>query len=105
MGEMYSDGEGVDPDPEEGFRWFLEAARAGDATAQYSLSQCYLRGAGHPVDLREAERWLTKAVEAGDPRAPAALAQLRATLRGPAGGGELGNDSSTSLAVRAQLEG
>ena len=76
MGEMYLDGEGVDVDAPEAYKWFLEAARGGDVTAQYLLGKCYAEGTGVAANLAEAEKWLQSAAAAGDPRAPDALKRL-----------------------------
>ena len=68
------DVEGFEANPEEGFRWYREAAELGDRSGQYNLGRSYLHGIGTPVDQTEGWAWIERAAEQGfEP----ALADLR----------------------------
>ncbi len=69
MGEMYSEGEGVQKDEKEGLRWYRLAAEQGNASAQSSLGGMYYEGHGVQKDDKEAARWFRLAAEQGDPDA------------------------------------
>ena len=56
---------------------FLEAARGGDAEAQYNLGACYEFGTGGaPVDLDVAKEWYKKAAAQGHEKAKLRLKKL-----------------------------
>ncbi len=63
----YRDGDGVDPDPTEAFRQFLEAAEQGNAEAQLEVAKDYLNDEGAvPVDFEKAVAWLQKSEAQGN---------------------------------------
>ncbi len=55
----------------------LEAAKNGDAAAQYNLGCCYYKGNGVAKDMSEAVKWLRKAAEQGLEPAKKALELLK----------------------------
>jgi hypothetical protein len=55
---------------------WLEAARAGDAGAQFRLGLRYYRGEGVPPDRAEARVWLRKAAGQGRPQAQTLLGAM-----------------------------
>lgn len=66
-GLAYRDGHGVDPDPSEAFRHFLEAAEQGHAEAQLEVAKEYLNDEGNvPVDFEKAVAWLRKSEAQGN---------------------------------------
>ena len=66
LGALYFNGDSVQKDYREAAKWFLQAARQGDADAQYSLGLIYDQG-GHGIepDRKEALTWYLKAAEQG----------------------------------------
>jgi uncharacterized protein len=54
--------------------WFLRAAQAGIAPAQFLVGQDTLGGMGYERDERKGVDWLTRAATAGQPNAQVALA-------------------------------
>jgi TPR repeat protein len=48
---------------------YLEAAQAGDPSAQFELAQAYAIGDGAAQDLTQASQWYAKALEANFPEA------------------------------------
>lgn len=68
---LYEGSDNVPQDHKRAFYWFQKAAKAGNAAAQFALSQCYSLGHGIQKDAREAQRWLQRARAQGynpDPR-------------------------------------
>ena len=49
---MYNNGEGVPQDHARAARWFLKAAKQGDADAQLSVGLMYDKGEGVPQDYK-----------------------------------------------------
>ena len=45
--------------------WYIKAANAGNAEAQYDLATLYLRGAGVPKSLEDAASWFSRAAREG----------------------------------------
>ena len=62
----YAEGRGVLPDMTTSVLWYLKAAEAGLAPAQYRLGSIYEKGLGVPKDLTAAQRWYGRAAEAGN---------------------------------------
>jgi TPR repeat protein len=54
---MLLQGEGVSPDPQEGFRWLVEAASYGVPSAQQSVGALLAEGRYVAADLVEAYKW------------------------------------------------
>lgn len=70
LGSIYLfGGEGVAPNPVEGFRWFLESAKNGYAPGAREAAICYENGTGVSVDLTEAAKWYLMAAQREDPKA------------------------------------
>jgi hypothetical protein len=61
------------PDHEEAFKWFLRAAKFGQAKAQYFLGHAYARGKGTDKDEATAAKWYVKSAEQGETEAQVAL--------------------------------
>jgi TPR repeat protein len=77
LGFAYQTGQGVPQDWAVGLYWYAEAARLGDAQAQYRLGEIADHGErGVPVDLKEARAWYEKAAAQGHRQAAAALTRL-----------------------------
>ena len=66
IGWMYANGQGVEQDFKEAFKWYQKAADQGDADAQYSLGLMYANGDGLEQDYKEAVKWYQKAADQGD---------------------------------------
>jgi TPR repeat protein len=49
----------------ESMRWFILAARQGDAQAQYYLGRAYSSGEGVPKDIESAYAWLARSAAQG----------------------------------------
>jgi TPR repeat protein len=60
-------------DHEEAFKWFLRAAKFGQAKAQYFLGYAYARGKGTDKDEATAVKWYVKSAEQGETEAQVAL--------------------------------
>ena len=56
---MFQEGRGVPHDDRRAVRWYLRAAKFGDATAQNNLGTMYQDGRGVEVDFEKAVRWYT----------------------------------------------
>ena len=65
--------EGAPKDDSKAFYWAKKAAEQGNAYAQYTVGQFYLRGFGLKKDRNEAVRWLTVAKNNGSREAAALL--------------------------------
>ena len=57
-------------------KWWLLAAKQGDANAQYNLGICYATGVCGKKDLKEAEKWLREAAKQGHENAMNKLKEL-----------------------------
>jgi TPR repeat protein len=77
---MHKFGEATEVDPIKAFQWYLRAARAGYAPAQYNVGLMYAEGAGIEQDENAAVNWLKKAAEAGYERANELLVSLDAEV-------------------------
>ncbi len=82
LGMAYLDGMGVEMDTGKAARYFVRAAKGGNAAAQYNLALLYVR---HPGALTRAKRartdalamqWLSKSAQNGDPAAMTYLADV-----------------------------
>ena len=61
IGVLYRDGWGVKKDSELAARWFNVAARQGDGSSVFHVSQMYLNGEGISQDRVVASVWATVA--------------------------------------------
>lgn len=62
----YLNGDEVDQDFEESFKWWKRIAETGDATAQFNVGLHFAKGAGTKRDFKKAAEWMRKAAENGD---------------------------------------
>ena len=60
---MYHNGQGVEQNSEEAFKWHKKAAEQGYAAAQYPVGLMYSKGDGVEQDKEEAIKWLQKAAD------------------------------------------
>jgi TPR repeat protein len=75
LGDLYREGERVEQDWDEAFRWYSLGASQGDADAQNNLGTMFLRGAGCLVDEARAVFWYRRSAEQGHATAQANLAK------------------------------
>ena len=61
--------EGFDEDKKNAAEYYLQAANAGHAEAQYSLGYMYRYGEGVNRDLHKAREWYEKAAKQGHAKA------------------------------------
>ena len=69
-------GEGVRRDRDEAAKWFLQAAEAGNARAQYYAGDCCYVGFGVPKDRKAAVSWYRKSAAQGVEEAKGRLKEL-----------------------------
>ena len=69
MGRIYEEGVTVDKSFPDAFRYYMEAAQAGNPKAQACVGQFYLYGDGVKKDAKEAFVWNEKAAAAGEEKA------------------------------------
>ncbi len=69
LGLNYLNGDGVDADDSEAFRWLRLAAEQGEPVAQSRLGSMFERGQGVAADTREAAFWYEQAARSGNVRA------------------------------------
>lgn len=75
LGVCYENGEGVEKNDHEAFKWYSMAADQGFAAAEVAIGSCYAHGRGVKQDDGKAVQWYTKAVEKGDADAQFHLGQ------------------------------
>lgn len=78
LGNYYGIGALTGRDLEESLAWYLRAAQAGIAEAQFRAGLAFAEGLGTEIDKAEARRWLTAANEQRYPLAAASLVALDA---------------------------
>ena len=66
MRRQYTNGQGVERDYAEAFKWYNKAAEDGSAYAQKNVVMSYDVGQGVKQDGAQALKWYTKAAEQGD---------------------------------------
>jgi len=66
IGMIYSEGESVEKNDAEAFKWYKKAAEQGDWDALYALASMYASGRGTKKDEKEAIRWFKKSAELGN---------------------------------------
>ena len=74
--EFSSDGMETPPDYPRAAHWMEQAAKQGDAKAQYLLGTLYERGRGVRPDSKKAIHWYRQAVNSGNMDAACPLARL-----------------------------
>lgn len=57
LGHLYQAGLGVEPSPQQAFQWYLQAAEAGDRSAQRQVANAYLNGWGVAANPQRAAFW------------------------------------------------
>ena len=57
---------GLQPDPDEAFKYYHEAAKHNYSPGRYNLGRCFLLGIGTEKNLYKAIDWLQKASECED---------------------------------------
>lgn len=65
MGVRFLEGDEVEEDPEEAFKWFLKAAEQDIPEAQYNVGLAYLDGWGAEVDHEKSVDWFFRSAEQG----------------------------------------
>ena len=76
VGSLYANGDGVELDDGEAFKWYLKSAEGGNVQAQSNIGAMYAMGKGASQDSEEAVRWFEKAAEQGDAHGQFNLAVL-----------------------------
>ena len=66
LANCYSEGRGVEKNPEQAFQWYLVAAESGYLPAMSGVAECYEQGLGTEVDLSKAFEWTLRHAESGD---------------------------------------
>jgi TPR repeat protein len=64
------------------YHWWLEAAKSGNADAQYNLGIMHLNGKGVKTDALEGKKWLTRAADQGHTKAQYCLGVMYSTGTG-----------------------
>lgn len=62
---LYESGLAVERDLTRAAELFMQAAKAGDAEAQYAISVMYQTGVGKPQDSQQADQWLQRSAAQG----------------------------------------
>ena len=74
----YAEGNGVERDDAEAFKWFEKGAAEGQFVSQYQLALCYIDGRGTEQNKEAGIEILRKLAEDGFEDAKAKLAELGA---------------------------
>jgi len=103
VGGMLYQGQGVEQDKREGFKWLLQAAEQGKVSPESLniIGGMYLRGQIVPLNYLEAKKWLTMAAEQGNLSAQNDLAYLLYNGLG----GERDYKKALELYEKAALQG
>ena len=80
LGKRFYDGDGVERDYEEAFKWYSKAAENGHAGAQCSVAEMYECALGVDEDHEEAARWYQMAFENGHPEVKDSLCEEYYTI-------------------------
>ena len=62
LGQFYSNGDGVEQNYKQAFKWFDRSAEQGDDAAEEALAGAYFFARGVPQDYLEAHKWANLAV-------------------------------------------
>src|SRR5256885_1598996 len=73
LAKLYANSDGVTEDEQQAYRWYLRAAEAGNAEAQYSVGINLFTGRGAEANTSESVRWLKEASRNGFVRAASDL--------------------------------
>jgi TPR repeat protein len=65
LGNLYSEGLGIEKDPLRALQWYRKAADQGHMTSMANIGNAYYEGNGVTQDYKEAARWYRKAAELG----------------------------------------
>ena len=76
LGNLYFNGQFVQPNPQTAVYWLRREAEQGHALAQSSLGYAYFSGIGISQDYKKAVYWRTKAAEQGETNAQTALGNM-----------------------------
>ena len=76
IGQIHDFGQGVPQNDAEALKWYVRAAEAGNAKAQYQAGMLFFRSPQVPQNLVESYRWLSLASEAGGATAIPAKSML-----------------------------
>ncbi len=76
VGNMLINGQGTDPNPEEGARWVKMAAESGAALSQYLYGTLLIAGNGVSRDESEAVDWFRLSAEQRYPPAQGAMGEI-----------------------------
>lgn len=79
----YRDGLGIQPDSQQAFFWFGQAAKQGHSMAQYFMGIMYEYGESVPADKEEAIRWYEASAKQGDASARERLKIINAAADKP----------------------
>ena len=60
LGQLYSEGKGVEKNEEEAFKWYKKAAENGDSGSAHEVGRRYKMGIGVKKDENEAQKWFVK---------------------------------------------
>ncbi|HYQ72039.1 MAG TPA: tetratricopeptide repeat protein, partial [Gammaproteobacteria bacterium] len=82
LGNMYTEGVGVDADPKKAMAWYEKAAGQGYEKAQYKLGLYYYEGHGSGKDLSQAFKLFRSSAERGYPAAQFHLGKMYASGQG-----------------------
>lgn len=75
MAQIYIYGSaGIQPNPKVAFKWYLAAAKRGDALAMFEIGNAYSTGLGVKISKDKAREWWKKSAEAGNKKAAQMLA-------------------------------
>lgn len=66
LGYQFANGRGVNKNPQEAFRLYVQAARQGNTFGMRNAANCCLKGIGTDADFDAAIGWLTAAAERKD---------------------------------------
>ncbi len=76
LGVKYYNGDGVEQNYDEAFKWFTKSSENGNLQAQYNLAVMYENGEGTKENLDEAIKWYKKSSEQGNNDSIEALKEL-----------------------------
>lgn len=82
IGTLYENGQGVEVNDAEAFRWYLRSAEGGNRLAQNNIGAMYGLGKGVEQDYSQAAKWFERAAEQGDTHSMFNLAVLYSKGKG-----------------------
>jgi TPR repeat protein len=66
LGYMYENGQGVEINLSEAFKWYMLSAKQGHSNSQYNIGMMYENGEGVSKNYIEAKKWYKLAANQGD---------------------------------------